>query len=89
MTNQERIVLQKCPALHPDHSDSSCPILGECIKYRMPLHAQVKLASMIDAMETKHWYWVLLVRLGRLVRKFRKEGNKNGTTDGRGSSQVA
>lgn len=83
MTNQERIVLQKCPALHPDHSDTSCPLLGECIKYRMPLHAQVKLASMIDTMDRSPWAWLAIVRLGRLVKKFRKAwNNKNGTVDG-------
>lgn len=28
MTKQERLILRNCPALHPEHTDSSCPLLG-------------------------------------------------------------
>lgn len=73
---------QGCPVLSKE--EQYCPLLGQCIKYRLPVRDQVRLTMLLEVWENQHWSFIALVKIGRLVRKLRRANKKeqgNGSTD--------
>lgn len=59
--------------------DHQCPLLGECLKRRIPTCDQIKIVEMLNEWEKKYWSWVVVIKIGRLVKRIRnKQGIKNG-----------
>ena len=72
----------ECPVLSSE--EQHCPLLGQCIKYRLPVRDQVKLMMLLEVWENHHWSFIARVKIGRLVRKLRRANKKeqgNGSTD--------
>ena len=64
---------------HDLKREHQCPLLGECLKRRIPTCDQIKLIEMLEEWEKKHWSWVVVIKIGRLVKRLRK---KKGITNG-------